>query len=165
MDQRNKKGQFAKGCKASDKLIESIKLANTGNTYALKLNSLELKLEAYRQYCEHLALGKSKRSWCFEHPEMTLTCISMDKYIEQEPDIFDPLQMEAAKTKGYKRWEQVVEDSADGTNKDANTASLQMLMRNKYRWDREDNVNKDTSEPLVKSMAERWRNTPDETSP
>ena len=55
-----------------------------------------------------------------------------------EPGIFDPIQIESAKSKGYNLWEQVVEDSAEGKNKDANTASLQMLMRNKFSWDKEE---------------------------
>jgi len=61
----------------------------------------------------------------------------MDKYLQNEVE-FDPLHKKIAEVKGFARWEKVVEDSATGKNKDANTASLQMLMRNKYGWDKTD---------------------------
>lgn len=109
-----------------------------GNDYTKKLKTTELKEEAYRQYCAHLAKGKSKKSWCFEHPHLTLTWETMEKYIKSDEHVFDPLKKRVAETKGYACWEQVVEDSATGKNKDANTASLQMLMRNKYGWDKID---------------------------
>ena len=112
--------------------------APKGNKNATKLKTSELKTEAYKQYCAHLAKGKSKKSWCFEHPELTLTFETMDKYIDNSVIDFPPIHKKVAETKGFAFWEQVVEDSAIGKNKDANTASLQMLMRNKYSWDKED---------------------------
>jgi hypothetical protein len=62
----------------------------------------------------------------------------MNRYIEENPQEFPPIQREISESKGQKYWEQVVMDSACGINKDANTASLQMLMRNKYSWDKND---------------------------
>jgi hypothetical protein len=112
--------------------------APKGNKNATKLKTPELKAEAYKQYCAHLARGKSKKSWCFEHPDLTLTFETMDKYIDGSVIDFPPIHKKVAETKGFAFWEQVVEDSAIGKNKDANTASLQMLMRNKYSWDKED---------------------------
>lgn len=106
-----------------------------GSKNAQKLKTPELKEEAYRQYCEHLAKGKSKRSWYFEHPELTLTWETMEKYLKDSV-IFDPSKKKIAMSKGFARWEEVVEQSADGKNQRANTATLQMLMRNKFGWDK-----------------------------
>lgn len=114
------------------------------NKNGLKLKDPDVRQQAYEQYCAHLAKGKSKKSWCFEHPNPKLSCTweTMEKYIENAIE-FDPIHKKIAETKGYAKWEQIVEDSAVGDNPDANTASLQMIMRNKFAWDR---VKPDTSE-------------------
>jgi hypothetical protein len=111
-----------------------------GNKYGLKLKDPQIRQLAYEQYCEHLAKGKSKKSWYFEHPEFSCTWQTMEEYINNQAE-FNPLQRQIADSKGYARWEQVVEDSAVGVNKDANTASLQMLMRNKFGWDKQQSGN------------------------
>lgn len=111
--------------------------APKGNKNAIKLKTPELKAEAYRQYCAHLAKGKSKKSWYFEHPDLQLTFETMDKYIAENPIDFRPITRQIAEIKGFAYWEEIVEQSARGENQ-ANTASLQMLMRNKYKWDKED---------------------------
>jgi hypothetical protein len=111
---------------------------NQGNQHAKKLTTPELRRQAYEQYCAHIASGKSKKSWVFKHPEISLYWETMEKYIRENPREFDPEHMKIAACQGLARWEQVVEDSAEGKNKDANTASLQMLMRNKFKWDRRD---------------------------
>jgi len=109
--------------------------AQVGNQTAKKLTTSELKEEAYNQYCAHLARGKSKRSWYFEHPELTLTWETMEKYIKEEHE-FDPNKKKIAMSRGFGLWEDVVEQSANGKNTRANTATLQMLMRNKFGWDK-----------------------------
>jgi len=101
-----------------------------------KLTTDKLRKEAFKQYCEHMAAGKSKRSWYFDHPTINLTYKSIDNYIKDYPEIFDEAALEVAKTKGYGFWEKVVGDSALGKNTKANTATLQMLMRNRFGWDR-----------------------------
>lgn len=112
--------------------------APKGNVNGTKLKDPDIRQVAYQQYCEWVARGKSMKSFCFEHEQLTCTYRTLDKYIEDDPIEFPPIKMEMAKCKGYNRWEQVVEDSAEGKNKDANTASLQMLMRNKFSWDKEE---------------------------
>ena len=81
---------------------------------------------------------------------------TIEKYILDDKE-FDPLQKRKAEAQGYAYWEQVVEDSAKGANKDANTASLQMVMRNKFGWDKEGYEKKETHQPLVKGLAKLWR--------
>ena len=128
-----------------------------GKKNALKLKTPELKKMAYEQYCAHLANGKTKKSWYFEHPQLMLTSETMEKYIAEDPCLFDPIHKEIAWRKGYQKWEGIVEGSAEGKNKDANTASLQMLMRNKYDWDKEKSGQNETTKPLVNTLAEKWR--------
>lgn len=112
--------------------------APKGNSNGLKLKDPDVRQEAYKKYCEHLAKGKSQRSFTFEKGDLTCTYKTIESYISENPVEFPPLQKEIALCKGYQRWEQVVEDSAEGKNKDANTASLQMLMRNKFDWDKQE---------------------------
>lgn len=109
--------------------------APVGNKNGIKLKDPNIRQLAYSQYCAHLAKGKSKRSWYFEHPEFRCTWETLEKYLDDQVE-FDPLHKKIAEVKGFAYWEGVVEDSATGKNKEANTASLQMLMRNKYAWDK-----------------------------
>lgn len=127
------------------------------NRYAVKLVNDELKLEAFNQFCQHLAKGKSRKSWRFRHPDVCITWQTLDTYMKNEPHVFNAIQMEEAISDGYAKWEQVVEDSADGHNKEANTASLQMLMRNKFGWDKEDKK-ESTTQPLVVKLVNDIRN-------
>jgi hypothetical protein len=127
-----------------------------GKKNAQKLKTPELKKMAYEQYCAHIAKGKAKKSWYFEHPDLLMTWQTMEKYIADDR-FFNPIYKEIAWCKGYQHWEQVVEDSAQGLNKDANTASLQMLMRNKFGWDKENAGNKEEVSPLIEKMAKKWR--------
>ena len=118
--------------------------ASKGNQNGVKLKDSDIRQAAYKAYCEHLAKGKSKRSFVFRHPEFSCHYLTLESYMKDKIE-FDPLQMELAYHEGYARWEQVAEDSAEGLNKDANTASLQMIMRNKFDWDKDrtdkENVN------------------------
>lgn len=110
--------------------------APIGNQNALKLRDSDLRKKAYKQYCEWLARGKSQKSFTFVEVDLMCTYRTIESYMKTDPIDFPSLHMELAKCKGYAEWEQVVEDSARGINKDANTASLQMLMRNKFDWDK-----------------------------
>jgi|SRR5665213_3208562 len=109
--------------------------AQKGNKNRVALKTADVRQMAYDQYCAHLAKGKSKKSWVFRHGEITCTWETMDKYLENEVE-FPPIKKRMAEAEGLKRWEQVVEDTADGTNRRANVAALQMLMRNKFGWDK-----------------------------
>jgi len=109
--------------------------AAPGNKNGTKIKDPDIRQEAYRQYCEHLAKGKSKRSWCFEHPELTCTWETFEKYLENEIE-FDPIKMKVALVRGFNKWEQIAEEGASGDNEKVNTACLQMVMRNKFGWDK-----------------------------
>ena len=109
-----------------------------GNQNAAKLKTPEIKTLAYQQYCDHIAQGIPKEAWCFEHPDLTITWETMENYMEREPLVFPPIQKKIAEAKSYRSWFKVVADSATGDNEKANTASLQMIMRNKFRWDKQE---------------------------
>jgi hypothetical protein len=141
--------------------------APLGNQNAKKLKTAELKSEAYKQYCAHIAEGYNKDSFWFEHPDLSITWETMEVYIKDSPVDFPPIHKKMAHCKSYKKWEKVVMDSATGHNKDANTASLQMIMRHKFGWDKkEDNHEKvsegtlEAHEKLIKRLDDRRREKP-----
>lgn len=107
-----------------------------GNKNGLKIKDQDLRQKAYKQYCEWLSQGKSGRSFTFVEGDLMCTGQTIQHYMASNPIEFPPIYKEIAESKGMAKWEQVVSDSAEGKNKDANTASLQMLMRNKYGWDK-----------------------------
>lgn len=115
--------------------------APQGNQYGLALKDPSVRQKAYKLFCDHLAKGKSIKSWWYEDNEGN-ECVwaTMLSYIKNNPAEFDSIKKEIAETKGYYLWESIAEESAEGKNKRANTASLQMIMRNKYGWDKEDPV-------------------------
>jgi hypothetical protein len=112
--------------------------AQPGNKFGEKLKDPEVRKEAYRQYCAHLAKGKTKKSWFLKHPECTCTYQTIEGYFKEYPHEFDLLKRDSAYAEGLGVWEQHVENAALGENEKANTASLQMAMRNKFGWDKED---------------------------
>lgn len=112
--------------------------ARVGNQHAKKLDTPELRQEAYRQYCDYIATGYQKKSWYFDHPDITLTWETMEKYIRLYPDEFDSTQMQIAEAKSLRYWEEILYAAARGINKDANIAGLQIIFRNKFKWDKLD---------------------------
>ena len=117
--------------------------APKGNNYNTALKDLDMRKRAYLKYCDWIALGKSKKSFYFEEGECTCTWEAMERYIKEDPEEYDPIQMKAAMAKGYALWEGHVEESATGLNEKANTASLQMKMRNRFGWDKKDQKTED----------------------
>ena len=114
-----------------------------GNQNGVKLKDPAVRQLAYKQYCAWLALGKSWLSFTFVHEFLMCTGETIESYIKLYPDEFPPIQKEIAFKQGYAKWEEITEDSAIGKNKDANTASLQMVMRNKFKWDKKTDEEKD----------------------
>lgn len=120
--------------------------APEGNENGLKLKDPELRQKAYQKYCEWIARGKSSRSFTFVDANVMCTGQTIESYIRNNPIEFPAIHKEIAKAKGYAYWEQIVEDSASGINQNANTASLQMVMRNKFDWDRNDKSQQENSD-------------------
>lgn len=110
-----------------------------GNQNGVALKDPAIRQKAYNLFCEHLALGKSVKSWYYEDELGNMCCWeTMVSYIEKYPIEFQPIKRKVAETKGYQRWEAIAEASATGENEKANTASLQMVMRNKFGWDKKE---------------------------
>lgn len=123
--------------------------AQAGNSNGTKLKEKDVRQDAYDDYCAHLAEGRGKRGWFYDKDGYSCSYETMEKYIKDEIE-FDPSKKLNAEAKGYRCWESVVMDSANGRNKHANTATLQMFMRNKYGWDRADqNQEKSESTALI----------------
>lgn len=131
--------------------------APKGSKNAQKLKTPDLKQEAYRQYCAHIASGIPQDAWCFDHPQLTLTWETMEKYIREDPINFDPLKKQLARAESYKHWFGVLSDSAKGINEKASTASLQMIMRNKFKWDKQQHITHEF-QPEARRLLEKWEN-------
>lgn len=106
-----------------------------------KLPTDELKIRAYKSYCAHIAAGYPQNSWYFDEEGITLVWNTIENYFKRYPElcvaggIFDPVHKEIARAKNYQGWFDVTRGSAKGLNEKANTASLQMIMRNIHKWD------------------------------
>jgi len=110
--------------------------APKGNQYGLALPDPAVRQLAYKSYCDHLALGKSRKSWYYEDKKYSCTWETFETYLKNE-DEFPPIKRKISETKGFQKWEQITENAATGSDGGvSNTASLQMVMRNKYGWDK-----------------------------
>lgn len=119
--------------------------AKLGNKHGVILKDADIRQLAYKSYCEHLAKGKSRHSWTFEHGEYRCCYKTFEKYLDNTTE-FPPEYRDHSFAKGYGEWESITEDSAKGVNTKANTASLQMVMRNKFGWDKQEKeINVDVS--------------------
>lgn len=100
------------------------------------MDSKEIRLAAYEDYCNHVASGMTKESWSPTDPRFATHWQSMESCMKQFPDELDAEKMSCAKAKSLLHWEKVLGNCADGTNRKANPAALQMIMRNKFGWDK-----------------------------
>ena len=121
-------------------MAKSLTRAKTmkGNQNSVAIKDPDIRKKAYKQYCDHIASGLSKVNFYFEHPDLTCTYATLEKYIAENPSDFDPIHREIAEAKSYQKFETACIESALGDNPEANTASLQMIMRNKFKWDKID---------------------------
>lgn len=112
--------------------------AELGNKYAVKLVSVELKKEAYEDYCKHVASGLSKDTWYFKDEKRLLcTYKCIEAYMKEDPVVFPPLHMGIAKCKSKGIWEEKGMQMMDG-KRHCEPAIYQMFMRNKFDWDKPD---------------------------
>jgi len=115
--------------------------APKGNKNRVALKDPEIRQIAYHQYCDHIASGFSKMSWRFRHadyPDYNCTWETMDKYMADNPIEFPPIHFQKAMTDSFQHWEKVIAEGATGENPDVNPACLQMIMRNRFKWDKID---------------------------
>lgn len=112
-----------------------------GNQKAKKLTTKELREEAYRQYCEYIATGGTKEAWVFDHPTLSLTSKTMEKYIRESPSEFPPHHKERAEAKSYEQWITWGKQMMLGEIPKCQPVIFQMFMRNKFGWDKESRDN------------------------
>jgi hypothetical protein len=142
--------------------------AAIGNKYRLALDTPEIRQQAYLSFCSHLSKGKAVKSWSFKEDGYLCSWETMMKYIRENPNEFDPIHKTIADSDGYAHWEAIAESSASGQNKEANTASLQMIMRNKFGWDKKEEPQIDSStvasmDSFIKLISEARADTKDRT--
>lgn len=124
--------------------------APLGNQNALKLTDDNLKKEAYRQYCEHIAAGNPKMSWAFIHPTeplKSLTSKTMDKYIRENPVEFPAILKDVAKASCFGHYMEEGKKLMRGEYRHGSPVVWQTIMRNIFKsdgWDVEDTQNLDT---------------------
>jgi hypothetical protein len=109
-----------------------------GNKNGVKLKDPDVRQEAYRQYCQHIASGESKESWVFRHPHFTCTHQTMEKYIHESPIEFPPIHKQIAESLSFLHWTGLGKQMMLGKIEKCQPAIFQMFMRNKFGWDKED---------------------------
>jgi hypothetical protein len=109
-----------------------------GNSNGTKLKDPDIRLEAYRQYCEHIASGKSKEAFVFDHPNLKVTFKTLEKYIRNDPFEFPPIHKEIAEAKSFEHWCELGKQMMLGRIEKCQPAIFQMFMRNKFGWDKDD---------------------------
>lgn len=120
--------------------------APKGNQNAVALKTDDLKLEAFKQYCQHLAAGKCKDGWRFRHPqEKNFKCTwrTMERYIKENPIVLEPIEKEIAECDAFAIWEETGMKMMRGEVK-PEPAFFQIFMRNKFGWDREEKATTDS---------------------
>lgn len=109
-----------------------------GNKFGTKLKEPLQRVKAYEAYCKWLSRGKIKESFHFKIDNIKITHRTIEGYIRDYPDELPAIHKEFAYCEGLDKWENICEQSAKGSNTKSNTASLQMVMRNKYGWDKQE---------------------------
>lgn len=131
------------------------------NQNGVKLKDSDLRQEAYKQYCKHIAEGWPKESFVFEHPEFSVHWQTIDKYIEDNPSEFDPILMKKARSLRYKHWFGKGANLMEGKFKNGSPVVWQTIMRNIFKdvgWDREE-LTQD-NKPHIAKLAENLRSEP-----
>jgi len=129
-----------------------IKGFQKNNKMAVKLKTDKLKILAYESYCQHIAEGKCKESWYFEHTECECSWQTIEKYITELPSVLKPEKKELAEAKSLALWEKKGIDMIEGL-RPVETALYQLFMRNKFKWDKKENQSVTFSAEKLQSLA------------
>ena len=111
-----------------------------GNRYGVKLKEPDVRQEAYKQYCDHIASGFPKEAFFFDHPTHSVCWRTMDRYIAENPAEFQPILMQKAQAARYKHWLTEGQTLMTGGYKGGSPVVWQTIMRNIFKdvgWDRE----------------------------
>lgn len=143
---REKDGKWKKGRKMPQVEKDKIALAQQGNTNYLKLKKEDQQQAAYDAYCNWIASGRGIRGFVFECKDeetdkiITITWQTVENYIKAKRFEFDPTKKEKAENLSYQVWEHMGVDMMNGKVPKCQPAIYQMMMRNKFGWDKEAKV-------------------------
>lgn len=102
----------------------------------------QVVIKAIHKFLEWLAMGKAVKSFAYKDETDICSWSTVVKYMKDKEFLNKhgleslPEHKEYSKSMGYQIWEEECERSAKGENEKSNTASLQMIMRNKFGWDK-----------------------------
>ena len=119
--------------------------APPGNKRGTKLKDPDVRQEAYKQYCDHIASGWPKEAFFYKHPEHSVCWKTMERYISENPAEFPSFLMEEAKALRYKHWLTEGQTIMKGGYRGGSPIIWQTCMRNIFKdvgWDREQ-INQD----------------------
>lgn len=123
-------------------MMEMNMSAPLSNDYNKKLKTKEIKEKVYQDYCKWIASGKSHKSWYYDQDDLTLTWQTIERYIKEDEDL-DPIHKEIAVAKSLAFWEQIGIDMILGKVLHCSPAVYQMIMRNKFGWDKDSELKDD----------------------
>lgn len=92
----------------------------------------------FKAFCDHIAKGNVKSSFHFDNGIYRAVAHTIERYIKDFPHEFDLMDLDIAYAKCYEIWENAVGDAALGYKPSAHGAALQMILRNKLGWDRQE---------------------------
>ncbi len=111
--------------------------APRGNENNKALKTKEIKEIVYKDYCDHIAEGKSHKSWFYNKDGIRCGWETIETYIKEDID-FDPLHKEEAMAKSLDHWEKIGKGMMVGKIERCQPALYQMFMRNKFGWDKQE---------------------------
>lgn len=133
--------------------------SHPGNKYGVKLKDPDVRQEAFRQYCDHLASGFPKEAFFFDHPTHSVCWKTVERYIAENPSEFPAILVERAKAARYKHWLVEGQTLMRGGYKGGSPTVWQTCMRNIFKnfgWDKEEISQ--SSKSHVERLAESIRN-------
>lgn len=131
------------------KSIDTIEV-KTRKTKLEKMVKLGICNEVYESFLTHISKGHSIDAFSYREENFSLSWQTLNEYIKKRPDLFNPDLMIEAKAIAKKYWENVCFQAARGEMKGHSPAVLQMIMRNKYDWDKV--IRNDTKEDSGNSV-------------
>lgn len=136
-----------------------VKRDQSGNKYGLKLKDPNVRQEAFKQYCEHLASGYPREAFFFEHPVHSVCWETIEKYIEENPQEFPPIKIKQAMARRYRHWLDKGRSLMEGKFRGGSPTVWTVCMRNLFKdigWDKEDKEEKHHHETDVDKILNEW---------
>ncbi len=142
---KNEKGQFVKGRKFMEEESKKHAESMIGNQNAVKLKDEEVLFTAYSAYCQWIATGRGKQGFVFDYEKEDgtkcfVTWQAIERCAQKNPTVCHPDHKERAENLAYQVWENTGIEMMTGKLEKCQPAVYQMMMRNKFSWDKESKV-------------------------